>query len=513
MQPRPVSPGAGAWYYADGIGGAGFHFTAREKAICMDVYNNIKYISDNEYILDGDPSLPDGCTLPPGRWRRQPQVMEEFEKISGVSHNIIDKARKDIKTTGGYIKGPQKRGKQPLAPLEEELDNLEAFLLGLVEEAKKGGFLTVGNIREQIRAEYYVLVSRRRVRKALRRLGFRYAVRKGIWLSARDSYGVMQELWEFCCFVKDHVVQRADGTYAYVDGVAFVDESHIYTLAKRTKSWIKGADRFMQNAERAGTRINIIDGFISDKFTTATRVSWSSSATTGEYCGAYTTYDLMAKYFSERIFINMDAGQHLFVDNASVHKKFKDDITKLTEDELHDFIVEHQSDAEQVSFNERYAAEGVNEMNSTNTKLWYQKWIRTHDFRKRKLQELGNLYNVHVHFLPTGWFECDPVEKIFCHIKPKYRDINSANANPEWTWQMKLEAAYSKVDEKYVDGIVNKHIKWVLAKHAELSKSWQGPLPPKGKGKGKGGKGGFGMIVVGDTDVEESGRSSDRSSE
>ena len=389
------------------------------------------------------------------------------------------------------------------------MDDLEVFLLGLVEEAKKGGFLTIGIIREKIRAEYYVFPSRRRVRRALRRLGFRYAERKGIWLSKRDSAEVMEHLWEFCCFVKNHIVQKANGQYAYVDGVGFADESHLYTLAKRTKSWFNGANRFMQASEGAGTRINIIDGIISDKFTEETRVSWSSTSATGEYHGKYTSYDLMAKYFSERIFFNMSAGQHVFVDNASVHKAFTHDIRKMTEDQLHDFITENNP--EPLRFNTEYGEAGVSEMNSSKTKAWYQRWIRVNDLRSRKLVELGKVYGISVHFLPTGWFECDPVEKIFCHVKPKYRNINSEH--PDWPWQQKLEAAYQKVDEKFIDGIVHKHIEWVLKKHAELEATWQGPLPKgKGKGKAKGkGKGGgdFGIMVIGDTDAESDFSSGD----
>jgi hypothetical protein len=372
--------------------------------MCLKIYDSLRNIIDGEYVEDGDPTLPDGWTLPPGKWRRQPTLMQEFNKVTGFVTSVVESARKDIRDTNGYILGPDTRGRKPLPPLEQDIENLEAYLVGLVNEAKKGGFLTVGIIREKIFAQFSILASRRRVRKALRRLGFRYAERRGIWLTKRESYGVICELWEFCCFVKNHVVKRPDGRYAYVDGVSFVDESHIYSAAKRKLSWIKGADRFMEVADRAGSRINIFDGILSDKFTTGTRKSWSSNATTGEYHGKYTTSDTVCKYMSEEIFFHMDTGQHAFVDHASVHMMFKEDTRKMTVEGLMDWVTEQQDADLQILFNNKYEAEGVAEMNQTATRAWLMNWIRDNDLRKRKLVELGKQYDIHVHFLPTGWF-------------------------------------------------------------------------------------------------------------
>jgi hypothetical protein len=263
----------------------------------------------------------------------------------------------------------------------------------------------------------------------------------------------------------------------------------------------------MEVADRAGSRINIFDGILSDKFTTGTRKSWSSNATTGEYHGKYTTSDTVCKYMSEEIFFHMDTGQHAFVDHASVHMMFKEDTRKMTVEGLMDWVTEQQDADLQILFNNKYEAEGVAEMNQTATRAWLMNWIRDNDLRKRKLVELGKQYDIHVHFLPTGWFETNPVEKIFCHVKPKFRDLTVKH--PDWTWQQKLETAYEKVDEPFVDNIIHTYIVWALAKYDELAKDWHGPVQAgkAGKGEGKGGKGfaaKFGIIAVGDSDGDES---------
>ncbi len=200
--------------------------------------------------------------------------------------NVVDSARKELKENGGILFPSKKRG-PTVKQLEEQCPNLEKFLIGLVEEVKTGGYLTIGIMREKINAKYNALVSRKRIRKALRRLGFRYCTRREVWISKRDTPAVQTHLWEFAEFVnRNNVKNAATGRYEYKDGISFVDESHLFSEDQRKKSWFDGSNKFMEVCTKGkGVRINIIDGFISNKFLPETRVAWNSRCTTGEYKG------------------------------------------------------------------------------------------------------------------------------------------------------------------------------------------------------------------------------------
>jgi len=124
MGDRREPPGPNALYYADGVGGHGLAFTAREKAICLKVYETLGNIIDGEYIGDGDPNLDPGITLPAGRWRPKPRVRDEFSKVTGFDITIIDSIRKEIRDTGGYIKAPVKRGRKHKTPDRSHAPNL-----------------------------------------------------------------------------------------------------------------------------------------------------------------------------------------------------------------------------------------------------------------------------------------------------------------------------------------------------------------------------------------------------
>lgn len=194
----------------------------------------------------------------------------------------------------------------------------------------------------------------RQLAKTLRRLGFKYGVRKGVYTTKRYCERVQKSLKACCEWMHDHTELHKD--YHFTDGkvadiwifksafdghplqVGYTDESFLVSGSYRQQSWFyKGGDT-VDLAAFGRKRIALLDCIFSHKnvdTTYGTRVSWDTSwkeHPKGQpeprpfygSCNANSIY----KYYKDKVipvFENF-VGCHLFLDNASTHKRFKEEI-------------------------------------------------------------------------------------------------------------------------------------------------------------------------------------------
>lgn len=460
----------------------------------------------------------------PEKKMKRPPIKKIWDRLTGFDYGIVKSLRDELDENDNCFIPPGVRGRRTLK-LEDAIDGLYEFLVSLVDECKIKGYLTLAIIRRKIYEKYGKHCSQKCMRKCLGRLGFRYDRRVEAWVNARESQPVQRQLYEFVDWVHRNSVMDQPPLYNFVNNFAFFDESHIYTEEFRRMSWFNDGNRLVQ-LMRSGARINMFDGLItgcsiSDAATL--RVHWNSRKKVAEHFppkllddpeyegfhGKYVNCDKVLEYCKTYLFPRMVECECsiVYVDNASTHKAFVDDLRGRDVG----YLIAFTSEALQESgMEEKMKAfyDGMEEKNDTETRKYIMQFLRDTDLRKRRLVEEGKKFGIQVRFLPTGWFECDPVEKIWRRLKPKYRDYKSHY--PDLNWKVRLDLAYHAVDDEYIAKIVSEMIKWCRGKREEMSASgWkldanghgiQGILA-KGKGKGKG-KGGVMVIPVGQEDDE-----------
>ena len=166
----------------------------------------------------------------------------EFERFSGGhSWRVIERAREERKKKGGRLDIQPPAGRKPKPPLEDLIAGMDAFIDGEVQKAKFGGYLTVTLLRDKLREEYPEQgdITRERVRKSLKRMGFKYNIRKGVWISRREDPEILEDLRVHCAWVADNVALDDEGYYYFIDPVMFHDQSFINSLSIRKESWVK----------------------------------------------------------------------------------------------------------------------------------------------------------------------------------------------------------------------------------------------------------------------------------
>ena len=213
---------------------------------------------------------------------------EEFKRFSGGhSWDVVKRARKTASNNNGRLEIQLPAGRKPKAPLEELIPEIDAFIDAEVQQAKYGGYLTVTILRDKLRekfSEQQEMMTRERVRKSLKRMGFKYAIRKGVWISRREDPQILEDLRAHCAWVAENVAQDDEGYYYFIDPVVFHDQSFINSLSLRKESWVRDDRWFDGKDNGGGRRIVLLDSLHTGKFITTARVAWDSTLKTGIHC-------------------------------------------------------------------------------------------------------------------------------------------------------------------------------------------------------------------------------------
>ena len=469
--------------------GTGTHFTAREKALLCRIYDRIVE------------RRAAGTKRPWGN-----RAADEFTALTDVHHSVVFKARAKKQKAGGSHPEPKQRGCPPLR-VEQLYAGFYDWLSVKVERARTGGFLTLKGIHAALRTEVGVRVSLRVLRRSMRRLGFRYKRRRGVWQSKRESPRVQRLLQAFLERVEKHTEVK-DNKLRWKVPVGFQDESYTYEYIFRASSWCAEDDTYDRGKHGDGRRINILhtlvaatgaddspatgkwmehprapreDGGLDDLF-----VHWMSTWTgkKREYKGNVNG-DTIRHYFISRVGPRLGAGGFLMLDNASTHKEWIEKVEKMKRQELERFIQDKESEAGL----DKYAKatdEAAGGGKLSLAKL--RSWIRKRKLRPRWLVDLAGEYGVTVWFVPPYHPQCNPIEAWWAYFKHLYADTD-----PSLKWQERVEAALEAMPDNYAETCITRSLEWCAAKLAEMRAGTQPAAPPD----------------VGDSDAEDSGASSD----
>ncbi len=349
-------------------------------------------------------------------------------------------------------------------------------------------------------------------------MGFLYGPRKGVYTTKRYSERVQKSLKACCKWIYEHTEQHkgykfADGKTADIwifksthDGqplqVGYTDESFLVSGSYRQQSWFYKGDGgdTVDLAAFGRKRIALLDCIFSHAnvdTTAGTRVSWDTSwkeKPKGQpgprpYFGSCNA-DSIYKYYNEKvipIFGNFE-GCYLFLDNASTHKRFKEDISKFTEENLVAWLEDKLEDANYDQVKKVQIGSFLDEVNANahtggdqTEAIW--KFIRTEKIREYEVAKMAEGLGVSLLYLPPYWPELNAIEKMWARLKAEYR-----KTDPHLTWQVRLEQAYSKIDTDFITRIISSTIRWAREKHEEL----QNPAQPV-----------VAHVVIGDLDEDE----------
>lgn len=168
--------------------------TAREKALLLHIQARLISIwEDKDY-------------------RFSPKIDKEFEAITGFDYSCITRFKKEIRENDGCLQDPKKRG-PPVDHLENNVafPSLWNYIKELIEEAKKGGYLTVGILRAKLHEKYNIWTSRNKVKRTLKRGGFVYDERRAEYLSRRQEEDVQNWARQWCKYVYDNTAKAPQG--------------------------------------------------------------------------------------------------------------------------------------------------------------------------------------------------------------------------------------------------------------------------------------------------------------
>ena len=167
-------------------------------------------------------------------------VKEVFEYLTKCSGNVGRTNRED--KPGGAVQPTQKKGPKPVL-LEERFADFYEWVVEKIENAKKGSFVTLDSLKRDLDIENGIPVSKRLLRRTLRRLGFKYVTRVGKWFSRRNEERIQRRLADFLEFAVQNSSFREEikkgktvKVYYWNVPVAFEDESFVHEKGFRKAS-------------------------------------------------------------------------------------------------------------------------------------------------------------------------------------------------------------------------------------------------------------------------------------
>jgi transposase len=417
-----------------------------------------------------------------------------YEFLTGTCASGGRKAAKELAGGGEIaVRAPKPKGPAPLT-VDAKFEDFYDWVSEKVDNAKKGSYLTLQALKTDLNTEKQVVVSIRVLRRTMKKFGFRYAKRHGVWVSRRQEERIQRRLWAFLEWVVQNSTRtevskgrerEEDGkfyTYVWNIPVAFEDESFVYDCVFRAASWCKGDDKTLDFAKKGdGVRVNMLHTIFAHLAQQPMQVktpehpkalvTWKSSWTgkSHEFSGPTTTGVHMEKYFGTRVFPDMSGGV-VCLDGAGNHKEHAQDLKEMDEAETAQLISTKCEGAAKGSYRawvwKVYQAQekeaGIFGMGGPALR----KFCRTHNLVDTKLFLLAQLFNIRLLYLPQYHPEANPIERFWALLKRYYYD--TSNTLPHTT---RLREALARIPADYVDKCIQKSLSWCYRRFEAMKKS------------------------------------------
>ena len=215
--------------------------------------------------------------------RKRPNLELEFKLLTGYDVRTVRGWKKEVKDNDGYVFEPQKRGR-PEKKLEEDVEDFAALIDALVTEYQSKAGLTLDQIVDELELKHQRRFVKNQVRRALKRCGFKYMKRTGLWISRRENPDVLQELEAHCAWVKEHAVFNAeDESWSFGNmAVGFTDFSWVTTGMSDERGWGSKTNAHWDSGDK-GARIAVTDIIFSDRqYTRNAKTYWNCNTQKGD---------------------------------------------------------------------------------------------------------------------------------------------------------------------------------------------------------------------------------------
>jgi transposase len=418
---------------------------------------------------------------------------ELFEFLTGSAASPARAAAKNL-SANQLIIPPKKKGPAPAA-VDEKFEGFYDWVVAKIEEAKKGGWITLGSLKRDLALERAVTVSKRVLRRTLRKLGFRYVKRVGQWISRRNEERIQRRLWDFLEWAVANSsraeVAAADGgrgkpkAYRYVWDIptAFQDETAIndgefrkFSICAPVKKGGTKLDRAYDRLGKGdGPRVNVLHCIFSHipqparadgapECLEAWKSTWIGKK--HKYVGRTVEAKHIEQYFLEHVFHRM-AGGAVCLDNASTHTAYTEEMRDMEEGELDELIATKTQNQKKGSYRGDFVSKEYVKLKTEHlfpTASQLRGFIRKHHLMDTKLYADAVLYNVaRLIYLPQYHPECNPIERYWALLKRYYYD-----SSPTLPHKSRMAQALARIPEGYVDKCFHKSLAWIWAKHAEM---------------------------------------------
>ena len=452
--------------------GTGVHLPALMKIKLCQIANRIKEVWGHRRQLTRPANV-----LPSEWWRRQ------FQVLTGISHRRVREIEQEARLNGNLVFDPINRGQKPRR-LELEIEELRNYIEMKVIQHREGRGLTGPTLCGYLQQDYNLTPSEvpvKQVHRALRQLGFRYSERDAQMISYRNAAETQADLRAFCRWVVSGTVKLDDWPdsgkprFAWKPKfpVCYTDASWVVPSMISKKGYYNRVTRGLDlcRVKGKGLRIVLLDAIFSTEEKwgeESCRVQWHTQtpAKNGRLFFKNHTADTFCAYFTEYIVpvfqeiqqLHLDPDGlgicYLILDNASVHRSFKESLKGKTLEELIDWVTELGGD-EAAKFNTEYNASPTKDIK------FVRSYIQRNALRVLRLEELAAPFNIVIKFTPKYHPECNAIEKIWMLVKNEFR-----RTDPNLNWKTRLNLAYSKVTSRHVDKFISESIHWCHVKHA-----------------------------------------------
>jgi len=461
-------------------GKTGKAFGAEKKAVLGNLYLKCKEImsSPNSRVYIGSHKLKTTADL--------------FEALSSVAASVGRNAKKK-QVAKQDILPPKKKGPAP-SSVDEKFEGFYDWVWDKVERAKKGGYLTLDQLRLDLQLEKGLRVSKRLLRRSLRKLGFKYVRRVGHWMSRRHEERIQHRLWDFLEWtVANSEEKMLDGKrhFFWKLPVGFQDETWVNErefrkfsiCAPTVKGGTKVDRRYDNGRDGVGTRVNVLHCIFSHMHdgqptkpdgSPECLVHWKSSWTgkNHKYKGKFTTSAHVEKFFLENVFMHVSGGAGVVCcDNASTHRAYTEEMEQMSDVELLLLIRERLRTAEKGTFRGGFVKRAFDALvaktpggakNLTEGNL--RGFICKHHLKDTKLWKMASdLYNVRLVYIPQYYPECNPIERYWALLKRYYYDTDRALPH-----KTRLTQALARIPDDYVDKCFRKSLEWCHEEHARM---------------------------------------------
>ena len=163
-------------------------------------------------------------------------------------------------------------------------------------------------------------------------------------------------------------------------------------------------------------------------------------------------------------------GQHektfVILDNASTHKKYKENLEEFNKDDIADWLTDKMQDEECPQEHRTIIQNYIqyyNNHSETITRKDIMGFIRENKLRTVELIELASWYGPGLLYLPPYWPELNAIEKLWARLKNDYR-----KTDPHKDWRVRLEEAYSKITPDFILKIISDTIRFARKKHEQF---------------------------------------------